>query len=305
MSSLVIVEQVVVLLVMMGVGVLAGRRGLLDEKLARGLTDVLLRISLPALILLSFSVEAHPGRLRSAMVVVAASLLFHVVMLPLTGLIFRRCPPQRQAVLVFMTHFPNVGFMGMPLVFAIFGGDGIFYASLFMLPFNIVMWTFGQGLFLRDGQKTTWKARLTDPIIMSIMGGLVLLILPWQLPGVVAKPLQSLGATTTPLAMLVIGQLLSLTSPAEFFDDRDILWGMLVRLIGAPLVMAGILRFFSADPVAIETCILLEALPAAISLAVLPARYEGDAAMASRCVVGSHMLSIVTLPVMVVLLGAF
>ena len=202
-----------------------------------------------------------------------------------------------------MAHFPNIGFMGMPLVYAIFGVDGIFYASIFMIPFNIVMWTYGQGMFLGEGQKVTWKERLTDPIIGSIVLGLVLLVVPFSLPGLVLKPLQSLGATTTPLAMLVIGHLMSRTTPAEVFSDRDILWGMLVRLLLAPVLMVGILQFFTLEPLAYRTCVLLEALPAAVALAVIPTRYGGDAAMASRCVVVSHVLSILTLPLMLIWLA--
>ena len=303
MGVLVIVEQVLVLLVMMTIGVVASRRGLLSDKLAKGLTDILLRISLPALITLSFAIDTDGERMRSAVAVVAASLIFHAIMLPLGALIFRGCAPDRRSVLVFMAHFPNIGFMGMPLVYAIFGVDGIFYASLFMIPFNMVMWTYGQGMFLGAGQKVGWKTRLTDPIILSILLGLVILGMPFSLPGLVIKPLQSLGATTTPLAMLVIGQLLSRTTPAEVFSDRDVLWGMLVRLGVAPLIMLGILQFLPMESVAFETCILLEALPAAVALAVLPARYGGDTAMASRCVVVSHVISAVTLPLMLVWLA--
>jgi len=234
MGTAVIFKQVLALLLMMGVGLVARKRGLIDDRLAKGVTGILLGISLPALILLSFNIEPDPSRMRSVVAVVLASVIFHAIMLPGAALGFRRWGRDRRNVLVFLAHFPNVGFMGMPLVFAIFGAEGVFYASLFMIPFNIVMWTYGQGLFLNAEEAVSWRTRLTNPIILSIAAGIALFLMPWSLPDVVFKPLQMLGSMTTPLAMIVIGDMIGRSSPRGMFTDRDVLVGMSVRLIMAP-----------------------------------------------------------------------
>ena len=143
----IIINQIIILFLLMIVGGYARKKGLLNDNLADGLSGILMYLALPALIVSSFIFEFSSYMLRNAFLVLGISVFVHAILLLLNKIAFIRYRFDKRNVLTFSGIFPNAGFMGLPLIYAIFGQIGVFYASIFMVPYQILFWTYGQEMF--------------------------------------------------------------------------------------------------------------------------------------------------------------
>jgi predicted permease len=193
--------------------------------------------------------------------------------------------------------------MGLPFIYAVYGQIGVYYAAIFIIPYHILMWTYGIAMFMKiKDYRSSAKAILTNPILAGVFIGLILFVTQIPVPLVLSKSFTLLGGITSPLAMMLIGDRMATTKFTSVINDKDVYYGSFLRLLIAPVISWIILRLFHMDPMIINICVAVEALPVAVTVAVLPARYNGDATLGSKCAVVSHALSLITIPVMMILL---
>ena len=305
-TSHIIINQVIILFLLMAVGVLARRKGLLSDTLSGGLSAILINISLPALIFKSFIFDFSWQLLHNALLVLVLSVLVHIILLTLARIAFNAYEGSKQSVMTIAGAFPNAGFMGLPLVDAVFGQLGVFYAAIFMIPYNLILWTYGQDLFCRDRTCAPLFSRIaafsTTPPVLATGAGLLLFLLSFKPPVPATAALTMLGGMTLPLSMLIVGDRIAQIRPVDLVADRDVYYNSLIRLLLAPVATFAVLRSFTDDPVIAGACIAIEAMPPAVVGVLFAQMYNGDSTFASKCVVIQHALSLVTIPIMLILL---
>lgn len=302
MDPIIVIEEVAILAVLMLVGYAGGKGGIIGEDESKAMTTILTNIALPALILSAFSIGYSEDTLRGVIIVFILSFGAHILGAGIGKIAFMKYPKSKNVVLRFGNIFSNSGFMGVAFVSALLGQEALIYASVFMIPFNILAWTYGESLLRKEKEKVTVKRIIKNPPIIAILVGLLIFIINIPLANVLYKPISMLSAITSPLAMLIIGEKISKLKFRQVIGDRDVYYASFVRLMVVPFVTFLILSPINIDPLIKNVVIILQGLPVATLTVVLSEKHNGNVELATKVTVVSHMLCIITIPIISLLL---
>lgn len=297
-----VIEQVTVLAILMAVGYAGGKTGVLGDNENKSMTVLLTHIAMPALIISAFSLGYTEETLRGIITVFILSFISHIVAAIIAKFAYRKYPKNQNAVLRFGNTFSNSGFMGIPFVYALFGEMALLYGSVFMIPFHMLLWTYGEGLLESEKGKFTVKRFLKNPAIVAILVGLGIFVLNIKLPRVIDQPVSMLSSLTSPLAMVILGERISKLSFKEIIGEKTIYYACFVKLLLTPLVMFLILSLIDIEPLIKNIIVIMQSLPFAVLTVVLSQRHGRDADLASKVTVISHVLSVITIPIVSLLL---
>lgn len=284
------------------VGFVLTRIGTITPAGRKSLSDLLINFILPCNIICSFQIDLTGGILASCGVMIAVSLGVQLFYLLSSRVLYPGASSGRLACLRYATVCSNAGFLGIPIIGGVYGAMGTLLTSVLLIPQRVVMWSAGLSLFTRTDGKSVLKKLATHPCIVAVLIGFVLMLGGnSSLPGPLQKALSGASGATTCLSMLVIGSILA---GAEHIDlkDRMMWWYTLVRLVLIPLAVFAILSLLPIDPMVRGVMVLASGMPAGSTTAILAARYDGDAPFASCLVFVSTLLSLITLPVLCLLL---
>ena len=283
-------------------GVIIRKAGIITAASRGSYNLFLINVTLPAMILNSFMQDASVSRLLGqAGLILLVSALACLAAYFLGRLLWRGQTEHRRSALVFGTMFSNAGNAGLPVVQLVFGEAGVFYASIFLIPVRVLMWTLGISLFVPGAGRTRWRQLLANPSILVVFIGLGLMLTGLRLPAVLSTAIKRVGDITGPLSMILIGTTLAELPLREAFCREAWLLSAL-RLLALPLLTLGALRLLGADPLVSSVAFILSAMPVATNTVVLSERYGADYHLASKCVFLSTILSLFTVPLMTLLL---
>ncbi len=313
MSFSALLGKMLVLLVFICIGVLCSKVHILDENASAALNKLVLYICGPVLILRSVqSIEiggagpfADGFGLSSVLMLFLYGAIVNVVSI-LVGYaaswaICGKKPVRGTFALV--SGFANVVFMGIPVVSAMFGESGVFLLSIIAVPFNFFIFTIGI-MIIPGGQKQRipWKKLVVNPTLYAVVLALVLFFLQVKLPTPVTEIMDYLGQMVVPLSMILIGTALGRMTLREVFGNGLSYAVCAVKLLVMPLLLFFILRLFVKDQLLLGLLTVIAAMPSAAISPILSAEYGGDSAFASQSVFLTTLLSLATIPLVVLLL---
>lgn len=305
MSFLIIAAQMLSLFLIMAVGYVAYKVHMLDEQASVYLTKVVLNISIPAQILSSFLENRGQVPTGTVLEVFGLSILSFAVYfgIGIVFLLLARVPREQRGVYMFMTVFGNVGFMGYPVITAVFGQEALIYAVIFNVMFNMAVYSFG--IMLIGGNQAGGfnpKLLLNVPMVVAVLA-IVLFFTTIQLPSFLMSSLDYMANLTTPLAMLILGATIARIPLRELFDDGRVFVFTAVRLIGVPIVIMGVMHLLGIrQPLVAGTMVILAGTPVATNTTMLAIEYGGDIHLASKGIFFSTILSVLTIPVIAMFL---
>lgn len=302
METNVIVSQIAVLFLIIVFGFFARKRNIISGDMTKKLSELILQVTQPLLIITSFNFELSKEMLRNVGLIFLLSVGIHVFSMVVSQILYFRYPDNIKSVLKYVTVFSNCGFMGFPVLESIFGSIGIFYGSIYVIPFNILTLSYGVMVFTGKNDKDTLKKILVHPVIISVAAGMILFLLQLKLPAPLYNAASMVGSMTSPLSMLIVGALLANMPIKKMFLGFPVYYGSIVRLIFLPVLVMAALRFFALPDDILRTCVILTAMPAAVNTVIFAEKYGGDAELASRFVGISTMLSVFTIPLIMLLL---
>ena len=189
----------------------------------------------------------------------------------------------------------------MPVAEGIWSGEGVFFASIFLLPVRIFMWTVGVTFFCKEKGSSLWKKLITNPCIIATFLGIALLVSQWKLPGVLYTTLNSLSRCVTGMSMFLVGMTISHLHWRDFLD-KQVLAITALRLALQPAIILLGCRLVGAESIATSVSVILTAMPAGATVALMAARYDCAEEFAADVVTVSTMLSLITIPLWAVLL---
>lgn len=304
LESSMLFSQVLVLFMIMFVGGIAKKTGIITNELCKGMSDFVLYVSFPFLIILSFHMDYSKELFANARIILLLSLGIHAFSALAGKLIFYKVDKERGKILNFATVFANRGFMGFPLMESLFGRIGVFYCSIFGIIFNVFLWTYGIMIFTDKEERNSMYKVLFNPGIVAVMIGLAIFYFSLKLPAPVFEVLEMVGATATPLAMIIIGARLADSKMSELFSDFLTYFMAFVRLLALPFVVYLLLLPLNLDEVVLTVCILLTGMPVAAYTSIFAEKFDTLPEFASRCVFISTAFSIITIPLMLSFLNS-
>ena len=300
--------QVAIMFGLMAVGWVAYRVKWLGAEALRGLTNLLLFLVAPAVIIQAFQRPFDTARLRSIGIVFVIDLVaFAITIAVARALMNRRLVPDHamRVALQFGTVYSNAGFIGIPLTQALLGSDGVFYAVTYIAAYTVYVWTHGISLFGHEHVRPSMKIRrvLFNPGIISILIALPLYILSVHIPSPASDVVGYLAVMNTPLSMIVVGVNLAAFSLRTIFSDKFVWLGTLARNIIVPALFIVLLGFLPIDPVARMAILISVSTPVGAFLVIFSVRHDQDTQFATRLLCLSTLLCVITLPVALVVAG--
>lgn len=323
--ALKLIYNVALLFIMMVPGILMKKCRLCSDGFGKGLSNLVLYIAQPALTFVAYLREYDHKIMINALWVLGFSIVLHALFALVAMLFFKKAPDAMRRMLRFATIFSNVAFMGIPLIAAVledsYPGSTV-YALLYSITFNVFLWSLGAWICTngrdadKDGvddheehkQKTSiWQA-FTHPTTIASAIGLIFFIFPihgYVNGTIIEEAFVMLKGLVAPLSMVVIGLRLADMSFNGMFKDKEMYIFLLLRHIALPLLSLGIVKLVGLmvelDPAVEMVTVILAAAPAATSATMFAEKFDCDAMYVSRLVTVSTLISIVTIPLLLLL----
>ncbi|OGO77674.1 MAG: hypothetical protein A2Y23_13905 [Clostridiales bacterium GWB2_37_7] len=292
-------NQIFILFIIMFIGVIAKKQGIINENVEKSMSTLLIRIGMPAMVLsassIAYSSEILPNML-SIFLVTAVSYIVIIGFGMISSSLFK-FEKNTANVYISLIVFANVGFMGYPVARALYGEIGVFYTSIVNLIFSVMMWTYGILLY-NSKEKINFKS-LTNIGTISSLLGIVLFLLQVSIPAPILSALDLTGRITTPLSMLLIGALIANLKIKALFSDWKIYWTSFIKLLFIPMVTALLLKLLNFNDIVVSICTIMAAMPSAATNAIFANEFDVNPTFASVGVFITTLLCIITLPLII------
>ena len=308
---MILLQQMIVLFLIMMVGFVCRRTGILNKDASKLLSGIVVNVANPALILSSsMNPETTIGGKELALTFGLAIGLYLIYLL-LAEIIPRvmRIESDDFGVYKVMTVFSNIGFMGFPLLSALSGSESLLYASLFTIPYNILIYTYGVSALVKHEKvaeekrdRIQWSKIFNIGVIACILA-LILYFTRLPMPAVMENVVDTLGSLTAPLSMIVIGDAMSQMKLKELFADKKLMLFSGIKLLVIPIIALVFVKMLDMSPMLTGVCMVMLATPVGSMTAMLAQQYDGNYELASKGVALTTLLSVITMPIVSMIHG--
>ncbi|MFB9768576.1 AEC family transporter [Lactiplantibacillus modestisalitolerans] len=299
-------SQIVLMFILMLVGLLTNKLGFMHGQTSTDLTNILLYIVSPCLIIKAFEQSFSADRLQMLGRVILGIVISYVLMIIITQLVFKRVADANlRRIMRYGSVYSNAGFMGIPLTSALFGSTGVFFAVASLAAFNIFSWTHGISLFTgRQGnRRDNLKQIILNPNIIAIILGLLLFVTSFQLPKLANSAISYVSSINTPLSMIVIGNSLADVKLNRTTLDRRLGWVLLLRNLLFPYLMIVVLELLGISGIPLFTTVLMGACPVAGLVVLFTLKVHGNPGPAVTLMSLSTILAAVSIPLVFALVS--
>ncbi|HIU25260.1 MAG TPA: AEC family transporter [Candidatus Copromorpha excrementigallinarum] len=283
------------------------KRDILSEEQNSGINSIVVNITWPCLVIDAMQMEFSMEILKDCSFILIVCLIVFAVLLlisfPFAKLI--RLSKSKQYLTVFMLLFANTGFIGIPVIRALYGNDAIFYAAIIELINDVLIFTIGIMMIqMSAGASLRINFRqFLNPGLIGVIIGLLLFLLRVELPDVIGGSIEMIGNATTPLTMFVIGFQLGGLKLKDVVSDWQVYAVCFVKLLIVPLLALVLLKLWVGEFSLLEKVLIIDfAMPIAAVSAIFSQQYKGETAFATKSVLLSTVLSLITIPVFAIIM---
>ena len=291
--------QVLVLFIIMAAGFLCRKLRLLAEEAVKGLTNLMLCLITPCMMLKAFQQPYDPGLLRGFLISAGAAAVVYGLEIGLAKLLLRDKIDARRRVLHFGAVFPNCGYMAFPLLQSLWGSEAVLYGAAFNAAHTVFLWTYGLSLMSSGKEKISFRKALINPGTVSVALGLVLFFGSVKLPALLATPIDYLAALNAPVPMLIIGFYLAALDPKLVLHSGGEFLMLALRLLIIPALAMGALWLCGVRGVLLITNVVCLAAPVATMCTMFATKYDVDPTLSAGMVAASTVLSVLTMTLVV------
>lgn len=309
----VVLNQIGIFLILIILGIVAVKFGILDEHSLGNVSKLVMRMALPAYIFINTAEGATRQGLAESLMVIPLAIALYLMLFLLSLLLEKvfHLKGNRGHVFRAIVMFGNVGFMGIPLVVELYPDTALLYISLFTILDQGLFWTYGISLtkpVSDQKEKISLKnlKNLLSPALIAIVGATVLVLLNIHLPKLLTTTLSKLGAASMPLSLLYIGGMLSMTDVRKVLRCGELYAEIGLKMLVLPIVFFLVMKLCQVPTDMAGTMTFLTGLPAINMVAMLSKNNGSDGDYAVCAVMMTTLACLVTLPLVslgMVLLG--
>ncbi|MGM9646901.1 MAG: AEC family transporter [Eubacteriales bacterium] len=308
-NPLILFQSVLLLFLMMIPGFLLRKSKIAGDSLPKDLSNLILYVAQPAMIIDAFVRDFDKEVAFNAAGVLVFSFVAHALFYLIAKFLFRSAPHGIAKIYRFGVIFSNAGYMGIPLIKAIFDDSAAIYASVYIIAFNFFTWSLGCLIYSEDKSYISPRKMFVNPATIPIYIGILIFLLPINqyIPTVVCDALSKFSGVVAPLSMMLIGMLLADVKLKGAFSDRWLWEALAVRLLVFPALIWGVVRLFSLtglyhSDIATAVTLICAATPSAAATGMFATKFGCDTQTASKFVSVSTIFSVLTMPVIALLL---
>lgn len=302
--SILLMQQIVQLFLMIFMGYLIVKTGLVRDDDSKVLSKIILYLIVPCVIINAFQVDYTTDTVKGLLIAFAASVMTQVILLvviSVAGKLLHLNEVEASSV-----YYSNSGNLIVPIVTFILGQEWVLYGCVFMSVQLVFLWTHCKKIISREASYD-WKKIILNINMISIFIGVVLFFTKIRLPEIIGNTLASVGTMIGPASMIVTGMLFAGMNLKQIFANKRVYFITFLRLIAVPLIALVLIKLsnlasFSADGNKIMLIVFLAIItPSASTVTQMCQVYGNDSRYASAINVMTTLLSIITMPVMVML----
>ena len=305
MDTNVIISQMIILFLILTLGYFIFKIKLVDDNFTKQFSALVIKVTMPALLLSSVLDITERQPLRDVLTSFGIAVALFFIVMPIVGFLLAklfRVKRNSTGLYVFMATFSNVGFMGFPVISALAGEVGLFYAAIYNLVFNVAVFTLGVWLVNhdKDGESSGFDIKLLmSPGVIAALLAIALYFMNIKLPVLLCDTIRSVGSITSPSAMLIIGCTLAKMDIKTVFSDWRLYPWILIKQIVIPILLWIPLAMIIKNEILLTVTFILFLMPVANNAVLFANTYNGDEELAARSVFLTTLFSLLTVPICV------
>lgn len=308
MSFFLIFSKVMVILLLIIVGFVLTRNELITEQGKIDITNILMYVFLPCALIKAFQVPFSNQAFANGIQIILIMAVLYLISVAL-ALVFAKFlsnSPQIRVIMVMGMVLPNVGFMGYPIIQSLLGSEFLFYAVMANISFEVISWTILVSLIIRSTGIGTnvniFKRVLSTPPLIAIIFGFLIYLSPFTIPDPFLSAINLLGNAMTPVAMLLVGMSLANSDIKKLLFKKELYIISFIRLFLFPVVAILALKALGFTGVTLAVPAILFSMPSAGYTSILAAKFGSDGTYASEIVTLCNIISLVSIPLVLMLL---
>ena len=303
-------NTVITMFVILVAGYILGKKDIISKSASKNLSKLIISIGQPALIINSITTKPYSlENLQLALISLIFAFIMHFIMALISYFACIKIKDLSQRkISEFAMVFGNIGFLGIPVLGALFPENGAFVASYFVVTFNILLWIIGLGIIARkrDDVKLTVKKIFINKGTVPSLIGFVIFLVPivfpsFKLPSFATMSISYIASLCTPISMLIIGALLSRMALKSIFSSWKIYYTCLFKLIIIPLLFCAVMKLLNISEFWILFVTAISAMPSASTTSMFAEIYDTAPEFSAQCVGTSTLLSLATMPCIILL----
>lgn len=302
--SILLMEQITELFLMIFMGFLIVKTGLLKDDDSKVLSKIVLYLIIPCVIINAFQVDYTMDTVKGLLIALAASVMLQIILLIIISAFGKLL--HLNEVEIASVYYSNSGNLIVPIVTFILGQEWVLYGCVFMSVQLVFLWTHCKKILSRE-PSYDWKKIILNINMISIFIGVILFFTRIRLPEIIGNTLSAVGSMIGPASMFVTGMLFAGMNLKQIFANKRVYFISFLRLIAVPLFSLILLKIshlasLSADGNQIMLIVFLAVItPSASTVTQMCQVYGNDSRYASAINVVTTLFSIITMPLMVIL----
>ncbi len=282
---------------MMAIGFVAHKRDFLGKQTIQEISDLVIYLVTPALIMRSLQMEFTPDTLTNVYVMGVLALLTTILMV-----VSRLVSPQSH-LSQYAMFFGNTGFIGIPIADSLYGAQSVVYMAVFIAVVNVLVWTYGISLIAGRESQLSFTKLLTNPNNLAIVAGVLLHIMPFSLPRFIDQSITLVANLNLPLVMIVLGTYLAEAQLSRFLRSREFYKVCFFNLLFIPITVIILLRLLpmTIDHLVAMTLVVAHATPGAALLVVFAKKFQKDYHFSLAMISLTTLTSMLTIPLIIAL----
>lgn len=292
-------KQMLVLFTFIAIGFILNRKKVLAKDSYITISRLETYLLVPALCFTTFSKYCTLENLKVKWIYLIYGTAVVIVSLLIGNVLARIFAKEDflRRIYTYSFSFSNFGFMGNAVVLGVFGEEALFDYMFFTLPFQLYVYSYGALALTPMGARFSPKSLLNPSCVGMLLGGIIG-VLNIPLPQFASEVISTAGSCMSPFAMVLTGLVVANYSIKGLVSHGKVYLATFLRLIVLPLFFVGVLKLLGTDSEIIKLTLCSTAMPLGLNTVVYPAAYGGDTLPGSSMALISHVLAIITIPVM-------
>ena len=295
----VIIQQLVSFLIMLVIGYAACRTSVISGNFLDGLSTLILRVLLPINIFANALNGTSRAELLSCWPILLLSVGMYIGLIGVFAAVSRLLVKERGKRRIFEAAmiFGNAGFLGIPLLLALYPDRGPLFIALMSIVDQTMLWTYGAYLTMPEGGSAIRLKNFINPALCSVFLVLLFLSFDLHLPETIEQPLLTVGKAATPMSLIYIGGLLYYSNWRPILKERELYAGAGIKMLVFPVLYYFIASKFCGDADMVRTLAIVSALPTMTTIAMLAKKNGEYGDYALGLIIVTTLMSLVTLSV--------
>ncbi len=296
-----IFEQLLKMFFIMVLAFVCYRIRLVDQNGNKTVSNLLLLVVNPILIITVYQTEYDPELVRGLLLAFAAAAATHILGIIISTLLIRPKAGADYCIERFNAMYSNCGFIGIPLIGSVLGDTGVFYLSAYMVMFNLFSWTHGVILMEKKFSLKNLREGLVSPMFIATLIAVLLFFLQLKIPSALLDSMNYIADMNTPLAMMVAGFSVAQADIGKMCRNLRLYYTSVIKLILIPLCTIPLLMLFHLPSEVSMTVLIAAACPSATTGTMMAIRYKQNYTYSSEIFSLTTVLAVLTMPVLVLI----